>query len=601
MVAIEKLEKQVIDLKFEIDLHIAADDGEKRKLAQENEVLKAQIQEMKIATINPKRSRADERLINGLKKKALEYQEDLEKSEAGFEEINRELSQFEEKSKPNLNDTKADNLGDAVDIRENKISIHIAPNIREELIKALIEFKDVFAWSYDDMPGLNTDLVVHKLPIKLACPPVKHKLRKFKTDMSVNIKEEVTKQLQAKILLTEFDIVYVTRTTMKDQALADHLAENPVDKESEPLRTYFPDEEVMQVDELELSEEPAFVQKDFFFFYLCKSSLLGLNTLSPQQFVFEKEFQSLLPIAKSIDSVSELIRAQAVLNPIAAVLSVAYLLLTSPSSCPVFQSSPWREYEDEALGPDMNKKRKGRVATACPDETAALTSGLNPDVEKEDKDRSSLRRRMRADLDVSGVTKEAKKSLQQCKKMYDHAILRLHGELSFHEKERNNIALKREDSEARDSRGDKELRELRASLKVEQSSSRISQLEANISGLKEQSEIVTGELATSRGLLSDTRREIATLAAAKSEADLDATDYKEDAATTHAMVRDISLAAGQKLARAIEHAKAKREVLEELEARGVELSADLEEACVMEGILAPMIVPDGGEDDSGEE
>ncbi|XP_070002441.1 uncharacterized protein [Nicotiana sylvestris] len=49
------------------------------------------------------------------------------------------------------------------------------------------------------------------------------------------------------ILLTEFDIVYVTRTTMKAQALADHLAKNPVDDEYQPLNTYFPDEEVNSV------------------------------------------------------------------------------------------------------------------------------------------------------------------------------------------------------------------------------------------------------------------------------------------------------------------------------------------------------------------
>ncbi|XP_070013058.1 uncharacterized protein [Nicotiana sylvestris] len=54
--------------------------------------------------------------------------------------------------------------------------------------------------SYDDMPGLSMDLVVHKLPTDLVCPPVKQKLRKFKTDMSVKIKEEVTKQMQAKVI-----------------------------------------------------------------------------------------------------------------------------------------------------------------------------------------------------------------------------------------------------------------------------------------------------------------------------------------------------------------------------------------------------------------
>ncbi|XP_070010720.1 uncharacterized protein [Nicotiana sylvestris] len=58
------------------------------------------------------------------------------------------------------------------------------------------------------------------------------------------------------ILLIEFDIVYVTQTTMKAQALAGHLAENPVDEEYEPLRTYFPDEEVMHIYEVKKDEKP---------------------------------------------------------------------------------------------------------------------------------------------------------------------------------------------------------------------------------------------------------------------------------------------------------------------------------------------------------
>ncbi|XP_047260857.1 uncharacterized protein LOC124894158, partial [Capsicum annuum] len=36
---------------------------------------------------------------------------------------------------------------------------------------------------------------------------------------------------------------------MKAQALADHLAENPVDNDYEPLRTYFPDEEINSIEE----------------------------------------------------------------------------------------------------------------------------------------------------------------------------------------------------------------------------------------------------------------------------------------------------------------------------------------------------------------
>ncbi|XP_070020568.1 uncharacterized protein [Nicotiana sylvestris] len=120
--------------------------------------------------------------------------------EAAFEEISKELKQFEEKPKPNLSETEAINLGDQDDVRETKISVHLEPQIKGEIIKTLFEYKDVFAWSYDDMPGLSTDLVVHKLPTDPAFPPVKKKLRKFKTDMSVKIKEEITKQLTAKVI-----------------------------------------------------------------------------------------------------------------------------------------------------------------------------------------------------------------------------------------------------------------------------------------------------------------------------------------------------------------------------------------------------------------
>ncbi|XP_060179392.1 uncharacterized protein LOC132609432 [Lycium barbarum] len=69
-----------------------------------------------------------------------------------------------------------------------------------KLIQALFKYKDVFAWSYDDMSGLSTKLVVHKLPTDPTFPPVKQKLRKLKSDMSVKVKEEIEKQLEAKVI-----------------------------------------------------------------------------------------------------------------------------------------------------------------------------------------------------------------------------------------------------------------------------------------------------------------------------------------------------------------------------------------------------------------
>ncbi|XP_070002282.1 uncharacterized protein [Nicotiana sylvestris] len=92
--------------------------------------------------------------------------------EEAFREINRELEQFENKPKPKLNDIEPVNFGTSEEIRETKISIHTDEKMRDAIIQLLFEFKDVFAWSYDDMPGLSVDLVVHKLPIYPDCPPV---------------------------------------------------------------------------------------------------------------------------------------------------------------------------------------------------------------------------------------------------------------------------------------------------------------------------------------------------------------------------------------------------------------------------------------------
>ena len=51
------------------------------------------------------------------------------------------------------------------------------------------------------------------------------------------------------VLFTEFDFVYVTCTAIKAQALANHMAQIPIDDEYEPLKTYFPDEEINSIEE----------------------------------------------------------------------------------------------------------------------------------------------------------------------------------------------------------------------------------------------------------------------------------------------------------------------------------------------------------------
>ena len=53
-----------------------------------------------------------------------------------------------------------------------KIGVNFHKDIKVELIALLKEFKEIFAWSYQDMQGLDTKIVLHRIPVKPKCPLV---------------------------------------------------------------------------------------------------------------------------------------------------------------------------------------------------------------------------------------------------------------------------------------------------------------------------------------------------------------------------------------------------------------------------------------------
>ena len=69
--------------------------------------------------------------------------------------------------------TKEINLGTENDPRTMIISLNLNPEEESTLIQVLKEYKDTFAWTYEDMPGLDPTLVEHQLPIKPGAKAVK--------------------------------------------------------------------------------------------------------------------------------------------------------------------------------------------------------------------------------------------------------------------------------------------------------------------------------------------------------------------------------------------------------------------------------------------
>ena len=130
------------------------------------------------------------------------YEAEEEEEENIPDEISRLLENEEKTIQPFKEPMEVINLGSEEDRKEVKVGALLAPEVKERMIELLREYTDVFAWSYQDMPGLDTDIVEHRLPLRPECPPIKQKLRRTRSDMAIKIKEEVQKQIDAGFLVT---------------------------------------------------------------------------------------------------------------------------------------------------------------------------------------------------------------------------------------------------------------------------------------------------------------------------------------------------------------------------------------------------------------
>ncbi|XP_028208435.1 uncharacterized protein LOC114391656 [Glycine soja] len=130
------------------------------------------------------------------------YEAEEEEDDGIPEELAR-LLEYEKKTiRPHEEVVEVINLGTEEDKKEVKIGASLEATVKRRVIELLKEYVDVFAWSYQDMPGLDPRIVEHRLPLKPECPPVKQKLRRTRPDMALKIKEEVQKQIDAGFLVT---------------------------------------------------------------------------------------------------------------------------------------------------------------------------------------------------------------------------------------------------------------------------------------------------------------------------------------------------------------------------------------------------------------
>jgi hypothetical protein len=78
-----------------------------------------------------------------------------------------------------------------------RIGSQLSQLVKEDLVAFLRRNSDVFAWSHEDMPGIDPSVIVHKLNVDPNHRLVKQRRRTFATERNQAIAEEVEKLLKA--------------------------------------------------------------------------------------------------------------------------------------------------------------------------------------------------------------------------------------------------------------------------------------------------------------------------------------------------------------------------------------------------------------------
>lgn len=105
--------------------------------------------------------------------------------------------QLEDGGQQTIDELVEINLGSEDDPRPTFVSATLTPEEREDYRQTLMQYRDCFAWSYKEMPGLDPQVATHKLTIDPQFRPVKQHPRRFRPELQDDIIAEVDKLIKA--------------------------------------------------------------------------------------------------------------------------------------------------------------------------------------------------------------------------------------------------------------------------------------------------------------------------------------------------------------------------------------------------------------------
>ncbi|KAK0580825.1 hypothetical protein LWI29_006641 [Acer saccharum] len=111
---------------------------------------------------------------------------------------NFELDPRDKTSREKEEPTESVILDEAEPDKTVKIGARLTEQVKKDVTSLLKEYKGIFTWCHEDMPGIDRSVISHNLAVNEKCKPVVQKRRSFNPERSVAIKEEVSKLLAAR-------------------------------------------------------------------------------------------------------------------------------------------------------------------------------------------------------------------------------------------------------------------------------------------------------------------------------------------------------------------------------------------------------------------
>ena len=99
-----------------------------------------------------------------------------------------------------------------------RVEVDLERKIKEDLVQFLKKNIDVFAWSHEDMPGIDPSVITHRLNVCPSFKPVQQKKMVFAPERDNVVKDKVQKLMAAKFIQEVYYLDWLANIVMVKKA-----------------------------------------------------------------------------------------------------------------------------------------------------------------------------------------------------------------------------------------------------------------------------------------------------------------------------------------------------------------------------------------------